>query len=185
MFPTSRSPVAMLAARWTRIALAAANRFAWRAGLPALLLGAFMHAFAVPTPASAQEGESYKVVQGLGVYFGVLPAAIVRGHPEGQPEATMHGGAPSGASDYHIIVAIFDAATGARIENAKVTANVSGLGHVGRSSFELEPMTIAGTVTYGTFVTLPGNDVYDIAIDIRIPVRESPVRADFSYEHPQ
>ena len=87
------------------------------------------------------------------------------------------------AHEYHIIIAIFDAATGARIENAKAAATVSGLGHVGESRFELEPMTIAGTVTYGEFVTLPGNDLYDIAIDIGIPGRSSPVRADFSYRH--
>ena len=179
MFPTSRIRAAMLAARCTLIALAATSRFARRVGLPALLL---LPALAVATPVSAQEGESYKVVQDLGVYLGMLPAAIVRGHPVGHPEATMHGGTPSGAHDYHIIVAIFDAATGARIENAKVSASVSGLGHVGGNSFELEPMTIAGTVTYGEFVTLPGDNRYDIAIDIGIPGRSSPVRADFSYQ---
>ena len=85
----------------------------------------------------------------------------------------------------YIVIAIFDTATGARIENAEVTATVSGLGHVGGRRLELEPMTIAGTVTYGQFVTLPGEDIYDVAVDIRVPDRSSPVRADFTYQHAQ
>jgi hypothetical protein len=166
----------MRTARWTRIGRAAANPLAWRIGVSALLMGAFLSTAA---PASAQEGESYKVADGLGVYLGVLPAAIVRG----QPEERMHGGVPSGAHEYHIIIAVFDAATGARVEDAKVNATVSGLGHVGGRLVHLKPMTIAGTVTYGQFVALPGEDIYDIAVDIFVPGRESPVRADFAYQH--
>ena len=134
-------------------------------------------------PASADEDQNYKVVQGLGVYMGVLPAGIVRGHSQSHPEATMHGGVPRGAHEYHIIIAVFDAATNARVENAQVTATVSGLGHVGKNSLELEPMAIAGTVTYGGFVDLPGDDRYDIAVDISVPGRSAPVRADFTYQH--
>jgi len=135
------------------------------------------------TPASAEENENYKVAQGLGVYLGVLPAAIARGHLESHPEATMHGGPPRGTHEYHIIIAVFEAATGARIENAKVTATVSGLGHVGQNSLELEPMAIAGTVTYGGFVDLPGNDRYDIAVDVSVPGRPAPARVSFTYQH--
>jgi hypothetical protein len=88
--------------------------------------------------AYADDDENYKVVQGLGMYFGILPAGIIRGrsgaamHGGGSPEATMHGGVPSGSHEYHIIIAVFDDATRSRIENAKVTATVSGLGHLGR-----------------------------------------------------
>ena len=185
MFPTNRIRAAMLATTGTRISPAAANRFAWRAGLRTLVISAFLLGIFVAIPASADEDENYKVVQGLGVYLGVLPAGLVRGHPESHPEAAMHGGAPLGAHDYHVIIAIFDAATGARVENAKVTADVSGLGHVGGRSVELAPMTISGTVTYGNFVTLPGNDLYDIRIDITVPGRDSPAQAEFYYQHPR
>jgi len=177
MFPKRRGPVAMPETSRTWIAVVAADELA----RGALLMSAFLAALAVAAPALAQESETYKVVQGLGIYLGILPAAIVRG----QPEDGMHGGVPSGAREYHIIIAIFDAATGARIENAGVAATVSGLGHVGGRRLDLEPMTIAGTVTYGEFVTLPGEDIYDIAVDIRVPDRSSPVRADFSYQHPR
>ncbi|WP_292526699.1 hypothetical protein [Mesorhizobium sp.] len=136
----------------------------------------FNYLSSVVSPVSAKEDENYKVAQGLGVYLGVLPAAIARRLLESHPEATMHGGAPRGAHEYHIIIAVFEAATGARIENAKVTATVSGLGHVGQNSLELEPMAIAGTVTYGGFVTLPGSDRYDILVDISVPGRPAPAR---------
>lgn len=95
----------------------------------------------------------------------------------------MHGGAPRGAHEYHIIIAVFDAATTTRVENAKVAATVSRLGHVGQNRLELEPMAIAGTVTYGGFVDLRGDDRYDIAIDISVPGRDAPVRVDFTYQH--
>ena len=127
--------------------------------------------------------DNYKVVDGLAVYLDVLPAAMVKGHPSGHPEATMHGGAPGGAHEYHIVIAVFAAATAARVENANVTATISGLGHVGESSFDLEPMAVAGTVTYGGFVNLPGSDRYDIKVDIGVSGRNTPVQVDFTREH--
>lgn len=135
--------------------------------------------------AKADQDDNYKRVQGIDVYFGVLPAAMVRGHPKSHAEGTMHGGLPQGAHEYHILVATFDDATGNRIENAQVTATISPLGHVGQWSLALEPMTIAGIVTYGNFIKLPGNDRYTIRIDIRVPGRKSPVAVDFTFQHEQ
>jgi hypothetical protein len=159
----------------------AAQRFGFSPRLFALLMAALLIAFAAPHAALADD--NYKVVDGLAVYLGVLPAAMVKGHPPGHPEATMHGGVPRGAHEYHLVIAVFDAATGARAENAEVTASVSGLGHVGESRLNLEPMAIAGTVTYGEFVNLPGNDRYQIGVEIGVPGRNAPVRVDFAYEH--
>jgi len=133
--------------------------------------------------ASAEQDDNYKVAQGLRIYLGVLPAGIVRGHPDSHAEATMRDGIRRGGHEYHIIIAVFDATTGTRVENAKVLATVSGLGHVGQNRLELEPMAIVGTVTYGGFVNLPGNDRYDIAVDISVPGRNAPVRVNFIYEH--
>lgn len=158
-----------------------ADRRGWQASLFALLISAFVAALSAIRPAAADE--NYQAAHGLGVYLGVLPAAIVRGHAETHPEGSMHGGAPRGTHQYHIVVAIFDAKTGARVQNAKVTANVSGLGEVGQQNIRLEPMLIAGTVSYGNFVALPGNDRYDIKLDIAVPERESPVRVNFTYQH--
>jgi hypothetical protein len=44
----------------------------------------------------AAEDAQFKTVAGLAVYLGVVPAAIVKGHPSGHAEQTMHGGMPVG-----------------------------------------------------------------------------------------
>lgn len=141
-------------------------------GIPALI-----------RPALADIEVPYKRIGDLAVYLGVIPAAMLRGHDSQHPEAQMHGAPPRGVHAYHIVIAIFDAETGRRIEDAQVTAIVSGLGHVGRTSIRLEPMVIARTVTYGNFVELSGVDRYTIVVEIRRPGHPTPQRVDFTYEH--
>src|SRR6266545_7081070 len=89
--------------------------------------------------AVAADDTPYKLAGGLAVYIGVVPAEIVRGHSSQHAEKTMHGGAPKGAHQYHVVAAVFDAASGNRISDATVTAQVSGLGLSG-SKARLEPM---------------------------------------------
>ena len=129
--------------------------------------------------------DNYQTSDGLAVYLGIVPAAVVRGHPSSHAEGAMHGGAGSGRHQQHIVVAVFDAGTGVRIENARVSARIAGLGDIGRQAADLEPMTIANTVTYGAFVTLPGNDRYDIVVEISVPGRARAVSVKFSSEHIQ
>ena len=133
-------------------------------------------------PGSAARSQDYKIVEGLAVYLGVLPAAMTRGHRETHPESTMHGGTPSGRHVYHVMVAIFEDASGKRIGDAEVKAQVSGVGLIG-SWKTLEPMQIAGTVTYGNYFALPGRDVYRIRVEMHRPGAPEPLRADFVYEH--
>ena len=111
----------------------------------------------------AQTVDDYtRTAGGLTVYLGVMPAAIVKGQP------TMHGGAPGGSHEYHLVAAIFDAASAARVSDATVIAKVSGLGLSG-SEKALEPMNIEKTTTYGGFFHLPGADVYTIRLTVRRP----------------
>lgn len=106
--------------------------------------------------APAAHAESRKTAHGLTVYLGVLPAAMIQGHDAGHTEAVMHEGVPRGEHAYHVMVAIFDAENGERIEDAVVEAEVIplGLSHVRRS---LESMLIAGTTTYGNYFTMRGD----------------------------
>lgn len=134
------------------------------------------------TDAAEAPDSRYKTAGGLSVYLGVLPAEMVRGHPEDHPEETMHGGIPRGAHTHHVIVAIFDSANGKRVEDAVVTARVSPLA-LGSVSRRLEAMEIAETVTYGNYFDFPGRDAYRIAISISRPAAPSPVNLEFSYEH--
>lgn len=129
--------------------------------------------------AAAQES---KTSEGLTVYLGVVRAEIIKGPATNGPERTMHGGTPHGAHEYHVTVAVFDAARNARVQDASVTARVSGLGLSG-SSTKLEPMQIAGTTTYGAFVNLPGRDLYTVKLSIDRPGGAQPVTMTFKYDH--
>lgn len=149
------------------------------------LAAAAVATVAAPVPATAQGtvDANSMVLDGVLAYLGVLPAAIVRGHPRSHPEGAMHGGVPDGKHQYHLVLALFDAASGARIEAATVSVSVMGLGHTAGTRLDLEPMTIAGTVTWGTFVGLPGRDTYELAFDVALPGRAKAIRFPFAYTH--
>src|SRR6516165_3698729 len=73
--------------------------------------------------------DQMKAAGGVTVYLGVVPAEIVKGLPAtGTSEQPMHGGVPKGPHEYHVVAAVFDVASGARISDAVVTAQISGLG---------------------------------------------------------
>lgn len=128
---------------------------------------------------AAGDGQS-KTANGLIVYFGVMPAAIVKGLAAHTSEPPMHGGASSNAHEYHMVVAVFDAASNARISDATVTAKVSGLGLSGPEQ-RLEAMKIADTITYGSYFDLPP-DLYTISLMVQRPGSQ-PVAVNFIYDH--
>lgn len=113
----------------------------------------------------AEEGTSLRqTVAGIDIYLGVLPAAMIVGHPPGHPEGEMHGGVPG--SGYHVMVALFDAKTGKRIANIQVSAKVvaPSLHTVGK---KLEPMTVAGNRTYGNYFNMLRGETYRIDVEVR------------------
>jgi hypothetical protein len=120
----------------------------------------------------------YQTVGGLAIYLGVLPAQLVQGHTE----TTMHGGVPRRPHQHHLVVALFDAATGARITDAEVTALVSGAGHRDDRK-RLEAMVIADTTTYGQYFDFPDAGRYTIRVDVRRGNQAAPVTARFTYQH--
>jgi hypothetical protein len=133
------------------------------------------------TAAAAEDGQ-YKTQSGLAVYLGAIPAEIIKGPSPHSAERPMHGGIPRGAHEYHIVAAIFDAATGARVTDVAVTARVSGLGLSGPTK-KLEPMEVAGTTTYGNFFDLPGRDLYTVRLAIQRAGAPNPVKLDFKLDH--
>ncbi|WP_454618792.1 hypothetical protein [Bradyrhizobium cenepequi] len=127
------------------------------------------------------EADLSKTAGGLTVYIGAVPAEIVKGLGTHSAEPPMHGRIPKGPHEYHLVAAIFDAATGERVSDAAVTAEVSGLGLSG-SKQRLEPMQIAGTTTYGGFVNLPGFDLYTVKVSVQRG-GATPVVLQFKYDH--
>jgi hypothetical protein len=155
----------------------------------AALFGALC--FAVPgialmshDAAWAAETDQSKTAGGLTVYLGVVPAEIVKGPPthillsKGPHEYRISSKSPH---DYQIVAAIFDAASGERVSNVVVTAEVSGLGLSG-SKKQLEPMQIAGNATYGGFFDLPGSDLYTLKLTVERS-GTNPAVLQFKYDH--
>ena len=132
----------------------------------------------------ARAQEFFKVADGPAIYLGVVPAELIRGHPGEHPEARMHGSPQGGARSYHVMAAVFDQRTGARLEEASVKARVAELGFAGTEK-ALESMRIADTVTFGNFFDLRSNTLYRIQVEILRRGAATPVRAEFTYKLPQ
>lgn len=122
----------------------------------------------------------FQSVGGLDVYLGVVPGAISREHPADHPEAQMHAGQHHEIGDKHVMVALFDSASGQRVTDADVDAFLLGIGSA-RSEHRLEPMTVNGALTYGAFMQMPGNGAYRIRVEIRHRKTDAPVVATFDY----
>lgn len=132
------------------------------------------------SPAAYAAGD-VRTVGGYTIYLGVVPAAIVQGHhPPEHPEHRMHGGVPRGRDQHHVMVAVFDTASGARIDDALVTATVGvpGLAPVRK---RLEPMAIAGAMSYGNYFALSPTGPYRIELHIGRPGAVRPIVATFTY----
>ena len=154
------------------------SRRRWAFAFCVLLAGSAAGIVAV----AAAEADQSRIVDGLAVYLGVLPSELIAGHLPGHPEEAMHGGVPAGRDSHHVLVAVFDAASGARLGDLDVEARISELGLAGTRK-ALEPMAIADTVTYGNYFKMPAGRQYRIAVDIHRPGASGPLRAEFSYEH--
>lgn len=121
---------------------------------------------------------------GMEIFFGVIPAEILLGHPDAHEERRMHGGAPRRKGQHHLIVSVFDGTTRERIANAAVTARV---GEIGLSIQEkkLELMQFAGTATYGNYFTMAAPGPYRVELEIRRSGDRQQVKTSFDYSHPR
>lgn len=140
--------------------------------LSLLLLSGLAH-----TAAAAPSGNS-SVVGDVQIYMGILPAELIRGHPPGHTENSMHGGRPTAHGEFHIVVALFDVRTGLRLTGADVSARVSEIGLAG-SQKTLSPMQIAGAESYGNYFEMPGRGPFRISLTIRLRDRTQDIKAEF------
>ncbi|GMQ90148.1 MAG: hypothetical protein BMS9Abin10_0500 [Gammaproteobacteria bacterium] len=124
----------------------------------------------------------YKVTHGIGIYLGVVPTDLITKHPREHAERTMHEGVPTGKHHHHVMVALFDDKTQDRITDATVTAEVAEPGLAARSK-ALEPMSIAGALTYGNYFEMRVGALYRISVQVRRPGLAHAVKAEFEYRH--
>ena len=153
-------------------------------GLPGAALGLVQVAVLLlySGAAFAATSSDSRIVDGLAIYYAVLPAEIIRGHPKEHPEAVMHGGVPKGKHVHHVMIALFDGKSLERITDAQVTATVGEIGLVGRKK-QLEPFTVANALTYGNYFEFSTSATYTVDIEIRQPGSPRVVETRFDYKH--
>ncbi len=122
-------------------------------------------------------------LDGMELFFGIVPAEILRGHPREHEEQTMHGGVPRGRGAHHLIVSLFDAKTRARITDATVSGSMTEFGMATQNQ-KLEAMSFGGTVSYGNYFSMPTQGPYEIVINVRRPGDSRTATARFQYWHP-
>ncbi len=140
-------------------------------------------ATALAAVACAPEPEEASFVQsadGLTGYLGVVPRAVVLDHAPGHEERRMHPSQPTG--DAHIVVAIFDDATGERVENAAVEAVVRRDGHPGPQRLSLDRMRIEDTITYGGFLSVAPTGLYHVDVAVRRPGSDGETHLRFVFD---
>lgn len=149
---------------------------------PAVLVGLIL-GFVLAGPIHAQDVRNYQIAGSVAAYLGVMPAEIVGGHPANHPESRMHGGPPDSAHAEHVVIALFDDPSGARIEDAQIEATIEGLGHIPIAPLALDAMSFAGVITYGGYVSFPGRDTYTIDLRISRPGSPAVIMMRFAYQH--
>lgn len=121
---------------------------------------------------------------GLMIYYGVLPANLVAPGDLTVADTHMTPGGARDAGTHHLVIAVFDEATGKRLANATVRARVQPLGGATQEK-TLEPMQIAGTVTFGNFFRMDADMPYVIHLRIHRADSASPeVEVSVPYRHP-
>jgi hypothetical protein len=136
-----------------------------------------------PVAIASHVPERFQVVNGVAIYLGVIPGEVLqKQHPKDHGEHKAHGGIPGKGHSDHVLVALFDEATGKRIENAQVMGSIVELG-LGVQQKKLEVEEIEGTITYGNYFDLPDKSMYHIKLEIRYPERKGVIKAQFTHLH--
>ncbi|MBT8764809.1 hypothetical protein [Metapseudomonas boanensis] len=121
---------------------------------------------------------------GLVIYYGVLPAKLMAPGDLAVGDTHMSPSGTRGVATHHVVIALFDEATGKRLPDATVRASVQPLGGATEEK-TLEPMEIAGTVTFGNFFRMDADMPYAIHLRIRRSGgASSEVEVTLPYHHP-
>ena len=144
-----------------------------QAALCAAVLGAASLA------AFAQPAHTQRQAAGLLFHYGLVPSEMVLSHPQSHEERRMHpGDARKGRS--HLVLAIFDAASGERIAKADVTVHITLVGGASTTT-ALEPMEIAGKASFGAFVPVGAPGIYKIRFEVKRPGVPGTDKAEFEH----
>ena len=128
------------------------------------------------SPHAAVSDPTHKLVQGIDIYLGVLPAEVMRGRHSGA-DGKMKMDIPTGVGYFHVSVVLRDNSTKAEIKGAQVEARVANL--MTGDTRKLEAASINNTTNYSNFFQMPGKDPYTVTLQIRRPGAPTPIEAKF------
>jgi hypothetical protein len=114
---------------------------------------------------------------GVTLYWGLVPAAVVA---DKHALAELHGGPPKGGGQvHHLVVALYDSASGRRIEDAVVRAQLSETGIVDGPAKYLPPMKVNDQASYGQVFGVAKDGPYRFRVWVRLPSRADEVEFRF------
>ena len=126
----------------------------------------FLLLITILSPAMAQ---SRLERSGVTLYWGLVPAAVVA---DKHALADLHGGPPKGGGQvHHLVVALYDSASGRRIEDAVVRAQLSETGIVDEPPKYLPPMKVNDQASYGQVFGVAKDGPYRFRLWVRLPQR--------------
>lgn len=120
-------------------------------------------------------------VDGIRAYLGVVPAELIAEHAAGNATMVHAGESASASGAHHLLVALYDSTTGQRITDA-IKAVVTPQGGVS-SEKPLQPMRVAGALTYGNYFLMPATGPYEIAVTVHRPSAARDPVIHFRYLH--
>jgi hypothetical protein len=114
---------------------------------------------------------------GITLFWGLVPAAVVA---DKHALAELHGGPPSGGGQvHHLVVALYDSASGRRIEDAAVRAQLTEIGFIDEPPKSLQPMKINDQASYGQLFSVAKDGPYRFRVWVRPPSRTEEVEFRF------
>ncbi|MFY9315709.1 MAG: c-type cytochrome [Burkholderiales bacterium] len=134
---------------------------------------------ATPAPAPTQD-PAHKLIAGVDVYLGVLPAEMMRTRHAGA-EGKMKQKVPSGKDYYYVSVVLRDHGSKVEIKDAKVEARVANL--MTGETRKLEAATVNNALSYSNYFKMAGKDPYTVTLKIRKPGAATPIEAKFDVKH--
>lgn len=131
-------------------------------------------------PANLPWSNYVKTAGGMQIHLGFVSAENLRQYPKDSPEASMHGGVPSGAGYYHVNVSLIDNAAKTAIRGARVEAKIEQVG-LSSKAMLLEPITFDNVASYGNYFKLRGRTSYRITVKVQKPGSKQVTQSQFEH----
>jgi hypothetical protein len=121
-------------------------------------------------------GEERMEREGVVLYWGLVPAAIAS---QQHAREELHGGPPPGGGKLnHLVLALFDAKSGRRIDDAVIRAQLTETGIVDDPPKYVPPMLINGVASYGQLFGMVRDGPYRFRIFVKL--NDRPAEVEFA-----